>query len=84
MIHGSCIPLDGGGFVVTVICPNHFSYQRLIQVLNDIVPEAGEPGEQYKRPEDRPEVIELINRAEQDDDDTLGLKAGEAYKADES
>lgn len=82
MIHGSCIPLDGGGFVVTVICPNHFSYQRLIQVLNEIVPEAGEPGEPAKRlKDDRPEVMELISRAEQDDSD-FGLKAGEAYEAD--
>lgn len=86
MIHGSSIPLDDGGFVVTVVCPNKFSYQRLIQALNTIVPEAGEPTPQPRR---QPEgldvaIAELIRRSEQDDDDTLGLKAGEAYKADES
>jgi hypothetical protein len=42
-LYGSTIPLDGGGFVTTVICPNHYSHQRLMRALNDIVPVAGEP-----------------------------------------
>jgi hypothetical protein len=40
---GSSLPLDQGGFVVTVICPNQYSHARLMQVLSEIVPEAGEP-----------------------------------------
>jgi len=42
-LHGSSVPLDDGGFVVTVICPNNYSHARLMQALNGIVPEAGEP-----------------------------------------
>ena len=39
-LYGSTIPLDGGGFVTTVICPNHYSHQRLMIALNEIVPAA--------------------------------------------
>lgn len=42
-LYGSSIPLDDGSFVVTTICPNAFSHQRLMQALNNIVPEAGDP-----------------------------------------
>lgn len=41
-LHGSSIPLDAGGFVVTVVCPNAYSHQRLMQALNSIVPDAGQ------------------------------------------
>lgn len=39
-LHGCSVPLDTGGAVVTVICPNAYSHQRLMQALNNIVPEA--------------------------------------------
>jgi hypothetical protein len=42
-LHGSSIPLDGGGFVTTVVCPNHYSHQRLMLAISNIVPEAGDP-----------------------------------------
>lgn len=41
-LYGSSIPLDSGETVVTVICPNAYSHSRLMQALNNIVPEAGE------------------------------------------
>jgi hypothetical protein len=42
-LHGSSFPDDHGGFVVTVHCPNAFAHQRLMQAINNIVPDAGEP-----------------------------------------
>lgn len=42
-LSGSSVPLDTGGFVVTVICPNAYSHQRLMQALQNIVPDAGDP-----------------------------------------
>lgn len=42
-LHGSSIPLDRGGFVVTVVCPNEGSHARLMQALQNIVPAAFEP-----------------------------------------
>jgi hypothetical protein len=42
-LYGSTIPLDAGGFVVTVVCPNRYSKEKLMQSLNSIVPEAGQP-----------------------------------------
>ena len=52
-LHGSSIPLDAGGFVVTVVCPNAYSHSRLMQALNAIVPDAGEPLPIPPLPEDR-------------------------------
>lgn len=42
-LHGSSFPLDDGSFVVTTVCPNAFAHQRLMQAINGIVPDAGEP-----------------------------------------
>lgn len=42
-IYGSSFPLDAGGVIVTVHCPNEFAHRRLMQAINGIVPEAGEP-----------------------------------------
>lgn len=42
-LHGSTIPTDHGEFVTTVICPNAFAHQKLMQALQSIVPEAGAP-----------------------------------------
>lgn len=42
-IYGSSFPLDAGGVIVTVHCPNEFAHKRLMQAINGIVPEAGEP-----------------------------------------
>ena len=42
-LYGSTIPLDAGGFVVTVVCPNAYSRDRLMQAMNTIVPDAGHP-----------------------------------------
>jgi hypothetical protein len=48
--HGSSFPLDDGTFVVTIHCPNKFAHQRLMQAINGIVPEAGEPTPQPEKP----------------------------------
>ena len=45
-LYGSSVPIEGmssGAMVVTVICPNTYSHQRLMQALLNIVPDAGEP-----------------------------------------
>jgi hypothetical protein len=49
-LHGSSVPLDHGGFAVLVICPNQYSYWRLMQAINGIVPDAGEPTPQPEKP----------------------------------
>lgn len=46
-LFGSSVPLSNGGHVVTVICPNRYSHGRLMQALNEIVPEAGDPTPAY-------------------------------------
>lgn len=43
-LYGSSFPLDGKGFVVTVVCPNQGSHSALMRSLNNITPEAYEPG----------------------------------------
>jgi hypothetical protein len=48
-LHGSSVPLDSGGYVVTVVCPNAYSHMRLMQALQNIVPDAGEPTPQPER-----------------------------------
>jgi hypothetical protein len=43
-LYGSSVPIEGlttGAMVVTVICPNAYSHQRLMQALLSIVPDAG-------------------------------------------
>lgn len=40
---GSCFPLDSGGYVVTVYCPNDFAKARLMYAIDHIEPEAGDP-----------------------------------------
>lgn len=45
-LHGSSFPLDDGSFVTTVHCPNAFAHQRLMQAINNIVPDAGDPPQQ--------------------------------------
>lgn len=42
-LRGSSFPLDDGSFVTTVHCPNAFAHQRLMQAINNIVPDAGDP-----------------------------------------
>lgn len=45
-LYGSAFPVDvkpgDKPVVVTVICPNEYAHQRLMQALNNIVPEAGD------------------------------------------
>lgn len=43
-LFGSSFPLDNAGFIVTVACPNRGSYDALMRALNNITPEAYEPG----------------------------------------
>jgi hypothetical protein len=50
-LSGSSFPLSRGGFVVTVECPNAYSHQRLMQALNNIVPDAGTPPQAPAREE---------------------------------
>lgn len=42
-LYGSSVPIEDlpGAMVVTVICPNAYSHQRLMQALLSIVPDAG-------------------------------------------
>ena len=41
--YGSSFPLPDGSFVVTMVCPNEYSHSRLMQAVNTIVPDAGDP-----------------------------------------
>lgn len=73
-LQSSALPLDAGGFVVTVVAPSRASFQALLRVINTINPDAYAPV-----PVEVPEglVEAYIERAEADDSD-MGLKAGEA------
>lgn len=71
-LQSSALPLDAGGFVVTVVAPSKPSFQALLRAINTVNPDAFEP---VAPPEGL--VDALIERAEQDDTD-FGLKAGEA------
>lgn len=42
-LYGHAIPLDGGGYAVTVICPNHGSYVRLMTEVGRIEADAFAP-----------------------------------------
>lgn len=42
-LYGHPIPLDGGGYVVTVICPNDGSYERLMVEVGRIEADAFAP-----------------------------------------
>lgn len=67
-LHGSSVPLDHGGFVVTVVCPNSYSYQRLMQALQNIVPDAGEPVVAFAAP-DPARPLHVFRDPECDDDE---------------
>lgn len=74
-LYGSSIPLDSGETVVTVICPNAYSHSRLMQALNNIVPEAGTPVPNTGNAEViPPQPEQLYNRDPEQEDDT-----GEAF-----
>lgn len=70
-LQGSSVPLDHGGFVVTVVCPNHYSHQRLMQALLSIVPDAGEPSAVSPAMADARAVTPTLRDPEQDDDEGL-------------
>lgn len=42
-LYGSTIPTDHGEFVVTILCPNAYAQQKLMQACAAIVPSAGVP-----------------------------------------
>ncbi len=69
-LHGSTIPTDHGEYVTTVICPNHYSHQRLMQALQSIVPEAAEPGPHHAIEAPLPPFVTL------DDDGVPVCKTG--------
>lgn len=46
-LHGSTVPTDHGEFVVTVICPNAYSRDRLMQAMQNIVPEAADLADEF-------------------------------------
>jgi hypothetical protein len=67
-LHGSSFPDDHGGFVVTVLCPNAFAHQRLMQAISNIVPDAGEPTPQ---PETREQPTPYIAGFEPNEDGVI-------------
>ena len=67
-LHGSTVPTDHGEFVVTVVCPNAYSHQRLMQAINSIVPDAGEPEAAHHATE-APMPPHLAERLDGQDDD---------------
>ena len=67
-LYGSTIPTDHGEFVVTVVCPNAYSHQRLMQAINSIVPDAGEPEAAHHATE-APMPPHLAERLDGKDDD---------------
>lgn len=62
-LYGSSFPLDNAGFIVTVACPNRGSHDALMRALNNITPEAYEPGP--------PPTLSLVTAPE------LAVSAGE-------
>lgn len=42
-LQSSALPLDGGGYVVTVVAPSKASFQALLGAINRINPDAFEP-----------------------------------------
>lgn len=71
-LQSSALPLDAGGFVVTVVAPSRSTFQALLRAINTVNPDA------FELPQvPEPLVEAYIERAEQDDTD-FGLKAGEA------
>jgi hypothetical protein len=72
-LQSSALPLDAGGFVVTVVAPSRSTFQALLRAINTVNPDAFSPV-----PVEVPEslVDAYIERAESDDSD-MGLKAGE-------
>jgi hypothetical protein len=42
-LYGQAIPLDGGGYVVTVVCPNRGSFERLMVEVSRIEADAFAP-----------------------------------------
>jgi hypothetical protein len=71
-LQSSALPLDEGGFVVTVVAPTRATFQALLRAINTVNPDAYMP---VRPPEGL--VDALVERAEADDSD-MGLKAGEA------
>lgn len=73
-LQSSALPLDAGGFVVTVVAPTKPTFQALLRAINTVNPDAYMPA-----PPPVPEglVEAYIERAESDDSN-MGLKAGEA------
>lgn len=69
-LQSSALPLDSGGFVVTVVAPSASTFRALLIAINTVNPDAFDA----KAPP--PGLVEaLLERA---DDEDLGLKAGEA------
>ena len=74
--YGSYFPLPDGSFVVTIVCPNEYSRQRLLCAADLIIPEAGEP----PKPPTEEQVAAYLDRQDEDAS-TAHLKAGEAERA---
>lgn len=73
-LQSSALPLDAGGFVVTVVAPSRSTFQALLRAINTVNPDAFTP---VATPVPDVLVEALLERAETDDTD-FGLKAGEA------
>ena len=80
-LYGSSIPLDDGSFVTTVICPNAYSHQRLMQAVNNIVPEAASPppncdGHHATEAPMPPHLAETLSGRDDDEGDLVGENYG--------
>lgn len=71
-LQSSSLPLDAGGFVVTVVAPSRSTFQALLRAINTVNPDA------FELPQvPEPLVEAYIERAEVDGSN-FGLKNGEA------
>lgn len=83
-LYGSTIPTDHGEFVVTIICPNSYAQQKLMQACAGIVPSAGEPGSPPPNCDGHhateapmpPHLAEVLLGREDDEGDLVGENYG--------
>jgi hypothetical protein len=88
-LQSSALPLDAGGFVVTVVAPTESVFKALLRAINTINPDAFQP----VGPMDHTKAAALQRDQKTvyahvppfvDDEEPDSLKNGEAYREPES